>query len=175
MLFRSVSNTPYIAERVPNFRAVTEPKFINALNLSGEANFAEGSRKFSAPTESDYTTASIAGVKATITFPVNSYVLDENSKRLIDIQLSDIAKSFQNARFRIEGNTDNTGNPENNKKLSKQRAEAVANYLSSEYNFDHNRFIVVGNGSDKPVPGVNENSKEGRDANRRTDFELIAM
>ncbi len=169
-----VSRTAYIASRVPNFRAIIYPKFVNEISLPGEEHMAEGSIKFSAPTKQDYSSAAVASVKASITFPTNSYVLDENAKRLIDLQLSDIAKSFQHARFRIEGNTDNTGDNVQNKRLSKLRAKAVADYLTSEYNFDPNRFVILGNGSDKPVSGLDANSKEGRDANRRTDFELIS-
>ena len=62
-----------------------------------------------------------------------------------------------------------------NMNLSKKRAESVANYLESEYGISKNRFIVVGNGPDNPVPGCESNSTEDcRAKNRRTEFQLIA-
>jgi len=58
------------------------------------------------------------------------------------------------------------------KKLSLQRANAVVNYLVTEYGMPRNRFIIVGNGPDKPV--ATNDTDRGRAKNRRTDFELIA-
>jgi OOP family OmpA-OmpF porin len=51
-------------------------------------------------------------------------------------------------------------------KLSAKRAKAVAFYLQSQ-GVDNTRFVVVGNGQDKPV-GDN-NTEDGKVANRRTD------
>ncbi|MEL6359089.1 MAG: OmpA family protein, partial [Bacteroidota bacterium] len=75
------------------------------------------------------------------------------------------------SRIRVEGNTDNTGSRATNVDLSRRRAQSVVAYLVREYNFDPNRFVVVGNGPDNPV--ANNSSAGGRAANRRTDFALI--
>ena len=85
--------------------------------------------------------------------------------------LVQIAKAFSNSRVRIEGNTDNVGNPATNKALSEKRARAVADYLISTYNMPRNRFIIVGNGPDKPV-GSND-TEEGKSKNRRTELQII--
>ena len=82
-----------------------------------------------------------------------------------------IAKGFSGTRIRIEGNTDNVGSPATNKALSLKRAQSVVNFLVKEYRFDKNRFIVVGNGSTKPV--ADNATADGRAKNRRTDFELL--
>jgi len=97
--------------------------------------------------------------------------LDENSKYIIDNEFVDIAKAFSNSRIRIEGNTDNTGSAATNKALSLKRAQSVADYLVSTYNMPRNRFIVVGNGPDKPV--ADNSTASGKAKNRRTDFELV--
>jgi NitT/TauT family transport system substrate-binding protein len=47
----------------------------------------------------------------------------------------------------------------------------VADYLITQHGFDPNRFVVIGNGQDKPIE--DNTSEEGRAKNRRTDFELI--
>jgi len=92
-------------------------------------------------------------------------------KYIVDNEFLDIAKSFANARIRIEGNTDNTGGAAANRALSLKRAQAVVNYLINEHSFDKNRFIVIGNGPDKPI--ASNSSADGRSKNRRTDFELV--
>jgi len=61
-----------------------------------------------------------------------------------------------------------------NVQLSQKRAQAVAAYLKSTYNMDANRFVIVGNGPDKPVAGCEQNQNAACKAkNRRTDFQLI--
>ena len=93
------------------------------------------------------------------------------SKYIIDKEFVEIAKVF-NSRIRIEGNTDNVGSAKTNKSLSLRRANAVANYLITEHGMPRNRFIIVGNGPDKPV--ASNDTEKGRAKNRRTDFELIS-
>jgi hypothetical protein len=73
--------------------------------------------------------------------------------------------------LRVSGNTDNVGSRDANVRLSRVRAEAVAQYLMTK-GFERNKFDVVGNGPDKPVAG--NDSDGGRAKNRRTDFEVIA-
>lgn len=158
-------------DKVPNWRAVSTKDVVGGVSLSGSEHDAEGSVKFEAPTAKLETQEAISTKQVTITFPTGSYTLDENSKYIIDLQFLEIAKSFGNARIRIQGNTDNTGSLAVNKKISKKRAQAVASYLATEHGFDPNRFVVVGNGPDKPV--ASNSTKEGRSKNRRTDFELI--
>ena len=51
------------------------------------------------------------------------------------------------------------GSPEENRKLSQERAEAVARYLEVTYNIDHNRLRTVGLGSDKPLPQLADESE----------------
>ena len=54
------------------------------------------------------------------------------------------------------------------------RATAVVSYLVNEHKFDKNKFIVVGNGSKKPVPGCEANQDDDcRAKNRRTEFQFI--
>ena len=117
---------------------------------------------------------SLSSKKVSISFRTGEFQLDENSKQLIDLQFTPIAKAFANARIRIEGNTDNVGNRASNITLSKKRAQSVADYLEKEHQMPHNRFIILGNGPDKPVPGCERNQNaDCKSKNRRTDFELV--
>lgn len=132
---------------------------------------AETVHSFSKVTTAMETTAAISNKKLTIEFPTGSDILDHNAKNLIDREFVDIAKQFSGARIRIEGNTDNTGSDAVNKPLSKRRAEAVKKYLVSEYGFDPNRFVVVGNGSAHAIAAGSTGADQRY---RTTDFQLIA-
>ncbi|MDX1684174.1 MAG: phosphate ABC transporter substrate-binding/OmpA family protein [Saprospiraceae bacterium] len=143
--------------------------------LTGPEYAAEGTKEFSPPTQKERTSPALAVKPITIKFNTGQYKLDPNAKSLIDLQFADVAKSFANTRVRIEGNTDNVGSREMNMRLSRQRAQSVADYLESEYGISPNRFVIVGNGPDNPVPGCEDNATaECRAKNRRTEFQLIA-
>lgn len=161
----------YADDNVPNWRLVSNSKLVSSTNLEGSEHASEGQKEFTSATESEKTKSAIATKRVSINFRTGEYQLDENSKTIIDLEFVDIAKSFANSRIRIEGNTDNVGSSSSNKSLSLKRAQSVADYLVKEYGMPANRFIVVGNGPDKPV--ASNNSEEGRAQNRRTDFELV--
>ncbi|HNB92088.1 MAG TPA: OmpA family protein, partial [Saprospiraceae bacterium] len=159
----------------PNWRALSNSYAVSnsTLQPTGD-NAGEGNARFSPATASAKTAPAVATKTVSITFPTASYTLDENAKSLIDLQFADVAKGFGNSRVRIEGNTDNVGDKLKNVELSRKRAEAVASYLENTYNMDKNRFVIIGNGMDKPVVGCESNaSPECRAKNRRTEFQLI--
>ena len=131
----------------------------------------EGQKAFTEATEIEKTSEAISTKQVSINFPSGKTEIDENMKTIIDLQFLDIAKSFANSRIRIEGNTDNTGSRATNLSISRKRAQSVANYLIKEHSFDKNRFIIVGNGPDKPV--ASNSTSVGKSKNRRTDFELV--
>jgi len=132
---------------------------------------AEVQETFSAPTEEDKTQVAISNKRVTINFGVNQAELSNNAKMTIDKEFVGIAKQFSGARIRVEGNTDNTGVYKNNVSLSQKRAQAVVDYLISEYGFDSNRFIVVGNG---PKHAVESGIAGSNEQYRTTDFQLVA-
>ena len=162
----------YIEGRVPNWRMISFPKLVTSTNLIGAEHNAEGAKAFSQATESDKTKEAIATKRVSINFRTAEFQLDENAKYRIDKEFVSIAKAFGNARIRVEGNTDNTGSYDGNVALSQRRAQAVVDYLISEYNMPRNRFIVKGNGSNSPI--ADNNTESGRAKNRRTDFQLVA-
>lgn len=73
-------------------------------------------------------------------------------------------------RLTIKGHTDNVGDDQNNMKLSKDRAEAVADYLSNR-GIDRNRLIVSWYGETQPI--ADNDTKEGRQKNRRVELEIV--
>lgn len=152
-----------------SWNRVSTTEVIEAINLT-ENQEAEGNIKFSTVTEDVKKKAAISNKQVTINFPTNSSTLTDDAKGTIDREFVNIAKTFANARIRIEGNTDAVGNAAYNKTLSFKRAQAVADYLASEYGFDSNRFIVIGNGMTKAVAAGETGANE---LYRRTDFQLV--
>ncbi len=158
-----------------SWRLISSKDIISSVSLSGASNEAEVGRQFTQADESVKAKESISTKRISINFRTGEYMLDENAKQLIDLQFIPIAKAFSNARIRIEGNTDNVGSRSLNVELSKRRARSVADYLVNQHNMQYNRFIITGNGPDKPVPGCEDNATaECQARNRRTDFELVS-
>ena len=160
----------------PAWRSVIYTGAVTAAqaNLIGSAYDAEKSKVFTPATKAEISAPAIASKPISINFASGKFALDENSKTIIDLQFADVAKTFANIKVRVEGNTDNVGSKATNKALSEKRAKAVADYLKSQYGMDANRFIIVGNGPDKPVAGCESNATEECKAkNRRTEFQLI--
>lgn len=166
------SKLGFVEGSISPWRAISYPNIARNASLSGDLHQAEASKKFTKVTEKEgETKEAIATKRLSISFRTGEFQLDENAKYIIDKEFVEIAKAFANARVRIEGNTDNVGSRSSNVALSKRRAESVATYLATEHGMDRNRFIVIGNGPDKPV--ASNDTKAGQAKNRRTDFELV--
>lgn len=94
--------------------------------------------------------------------PESNAILDEVAKVLKDHPEIKLVK--------VEGHTDNVGNAAANKKLSKDRADAVVTWLSM-HGIDKGRLTSEGIGQDRPI-GSN-NTDDGRAQNRRVEFHII--
>ena len=142
----------------------------NSLDNEQSA-FGTASREFSAPTVQHEEVKAISSKKVTINFPTAGYTLDNEARSIIDREFVDIVQGFADTRIRVVGNTDNTGNYDSNVTLTKKRAQAVVDYLVSEYNINKNRFVTVGNGPKRAI----EANVTGASADyRTTDLELIS-
>jgi outer membrane protein OmpA-like peptidoglycan-associated protein len=85
-------------------------------------------------------------------------------------RLVDFLKNNQNYKIKIYGHTDDVGTNQFNLNLSIKRAESVKNFLI-ENGIENNRIFIKGYGKTKPI--VSNNTEEGRQKNRRVEFELI--
>jgi len=108
-----------------------------------------------------------------ILFDTASSTLTDDAKKAIDSNVALLAETNSNAYIRVSGNTDNKGSRATNIPLSKARAESVVAYIVEKYQFNRNRFIVEGNGPDKPVD--TNDTEDGRKRNRRTDVAVIPV
>jgi outer membrane protein OmpA-like peptidoglycan-associated protein len=88
-------------------------------------------------------------------------------------ELNKLLKILQeNPSMKIElgGHTDFKGSNEYNKILSQKRAESVVNWLISK-GIAKSRLTAKGYGEDVPL-ATNDDEEEGRELNRRTEFEI---
>jgi outer membrane protein OmpA-like peptidoglycan-associated protein/tetratricopeptide (TPR) repeat protein len=73
-------------------------------------------------------------------------------------------------KIEISGHTDNVGSAGLNQRLSERRARAVVDFLI-ERGIDRERLTFKGYGFDRPI--ASNETAEGRQMNRRTEFEII--
>ena len=70
----------------------------------------------------------------------------------------------------ISGHTDNVGKPENNLRLSEERASSVRKYLI-QHGISEHRITSAGYGDTQPV--ADNKTKKGREQNRRVEFNIV--
>lgn len=84
--------------------------------------------------------------------------------------LIDVLNDHPDLRIELAGHTDNTGDAAANQELSKNRAEAVRDYLI-QHGINEGRLTAVGYGQNRPVD--TNDTEEGRQNNRRTEFQIL--
>lgn len=109
-------------------------------------------------------------VETTVHFGFDKYNLTKKAKEALD-QLGTELPNARHSIIVVDGNTDSVGSADYNYALSKRRADAVIQYLSSKYDVPAYKIYVIGLGEDKPA-APNQNAK-GRAENRRVDVRLM--
>ena len=118
-----------------------------------------------------------------ISFEPNKSVLNPEYDGTIPATLEEIGKlgaRFGNAYIVIEGNTDASKKgivpSDLVRQLSYDRADAVRRSIMDKYKFDPNKFKVVGNGWDNPLPGSTDPSNpEHNKRNRRVEVKVFPL
>lgn len=161
-----------LAANAPSWDKIVDVQFIKDLNMDTEDGMtSEKKVVFKVATQTESAAPAIASKPIRVSFTHGSSTLDENGKQLIDLKLVVLIKAFPSSRIRVEGNTDRTGSDTTNRSISKARAQSVVDYLVSEHQMDKNRFITVGNGSDKSL--CKDESETCMAKNRRTEFQIL--
>jgi len=136
---------------------VCEPAQRQRQRVSGDAK--AGTRVGPAGYNCDYTLQThFANDSANLVDAADKAELDRLAAVMTNPKLQFVAGE-------IDGYTDNVGDAAYNEKLSKERAEAVANYLKSKGVVLGDRFTTKGFGAADPI--ADNNTEEGRAKNRR--------
>ena len=118
-----------------------------------------------------------------ISFEPNKAALNPEYDTTIPNTLEEIGKlagRFGNAYIIIEGNTDASRKgivpPDLVRQLSYDRADSVRKSIMEKYKFDPNKFKVVGNGWENPLPGCTDPSNADHNKkNRRVEVKVFPL
>jgi len=106
-----------------------------------------------------------------VTFRVNSAVLSPEAKQ----QLDEFAAKVANAKaysIEVAGHTDSTGGETKNFRLSRERADAVIQYLAVNHKIPLRRFVTpMGYGKTEAV--ADNTTAAGRAQNRRVEVRMM--
>ena len=141
-------------------------RYITALNGKFTSAATEAPITYKEPPKG---AVPIATERRAIYFDPNSAHMGLDSRAVVD-EVGEFMRLYENTVVDIDGNTDSTGSRGLNMDLSKQRADAVKEYLVEKYHFPGERMRTAGNGPDKPVDS--NDTPEGREKNRRTDIKV---
>ena len=113
-----------------------------------------------------------------VTFDETSGVYFDTEKYNIDgaardalLSLANIFKEYPNTNILVEGHTDNTGSDAYNLTLSKNRAQAVTNFLVNQ-GISQGRIETKWYGEAQPK--YDNTTVEGRSKNRRVELAIVA-
>lgn len=111
----------------------------------------------------------LARAAQAIQFETASAVLKAASVPILD-QIADIMRRYSSFRLSVDGHTDSIGSSMNNRSLSEKRAKACYDYLVSR-GISPERMTYQGFGESKPI--ADNRTREGREENRRVEFNII--
>lgn len=106
-----------------------------------------------------------------IYFDFDKHTLKTASYTELD-QLEQMLRESATMKIELAGHTDNIGTHTYNKNLSLMRAKAVKQYLVSK-GISSDRINTIGYGEEDPMAS-DDDEKEGRELNRRTEFIIIS-
>lgn len=103
-------------------------------------------------------------------FDFDSYALREETMDNLD-EFAETIQQYEDTEILIEGHTDAKGPEDYNEELSVDRAQSVADFLTSQ-GVSEDRLVIRGYGESQPV-ATNE-TPEGRQQNRRVEIAIYA-
>lgn len=107
-----------------------------------------------------------------IFFQYDQAELSHESQPELD-RIAELLKEHPQLVIEVSGHTDNIGSADYNLRLSRRRADAVRQYLTASMGIPQERIRVKGCGFSKPVAG--NDTDQGREQNRRTEFTVLTM
>ncbi len=108
---------------------------------------------------------------AAITFGFDSFALRSQSYGVLDTVASTL-REYDQTIIEVAGHTDSVGAAAYNQRLSEQRAQAVADYLTNR-GVNTQRLLVTGAGANHPI--ASNATDAGRAQNRRVEITLVPL
>lgn len=114
--------------------------------------------------------AKLEGIMENIQFPSNSSYMKPSGKEQLK-EYAGLVKQFPDTQILISAHTDSDGDDNYNKFISDRRAKRVADYLIA-LGVDATQLTSEGAGESRPI--ANNDTEEGRAANRRVEFKILS-
>lgn len=111
-------------------------------------------------------------VSENISFQLNSSALKSSSLTKVE-ELATFLKRYENTIAIIEGHSDASGEEAYNEHLSKLRAAQVKQILVNQFNINPDRLRTESYGESRPI--ANNDTREGRQENRRVTTKIVAQ
>lgn len=105
-----------------------------------------------------------------IEFEFDSAKLVPSSTPVLEAVLEIMQEHPEIESVLVEGHTDNVGKPEYNKKLSRERAKTVVDWLV-DHGIHRDRLQWAGRGQEEPI--ASNEDEVGRQKNRRVEFHIL--
>ena len=106
-----------------------------------------------------------------ITFAFNSSTLNRNAYAVLD-SVAETLREYDQTMIEVSGHTDSIGSDAYNDKLSRQRAQSVANYLTGR-GISGQRLIITGAGERYPI--ASNDTEACRAENRRVEMTIVPI
>ena len=160
---------------------IIDSSFLEKVSLSGtfgtEQDSYESSlgRKFPALTDSQWDKLRVVGSLKfrNVTFQSGTSDLDYNGQEQLDAGVKTLTH-YPNFRVVVKGHTGTRGDPEANKALSQERANAVKDYFVQTYAMDSNRIRAIGVGGSQPLEILDgESSRSYTDRLKRVEIYMV--
>jgi outer membrane protein OmpA-like peptidoglycan-associated protein len=113
----------------------------------------------------------ILDLPSDVTFPVNSYAVDPMFQTTL-VKVAETLREYEKTYVDVLGHTDSTGSDAYNQTLSVNRAQSVANVLTSN-GVQSARIATKGYG--ESTPKASNTTEQGRAANRRVEIRLVPV
>ncbi|APC47560.1 OmpA family protein [Virgibacillus halodenitrificans] len=101
-------------------------------------------------------------------FDFDKSELKPEAKKILDKVIQDLQELEEGTDIQINGHTDNVGDSDYNQELSKERADAVWNYLKKNGDLNGLQVEKQGYGDTKPI--ASNKDEDGQEKNRRVEI-----
>lgn len=107
-----------------------------------------------------------------LNFDAGKSVIDPKYFSLLS-KVQKAIEKYKDCTVSVEGHTDSQGSEKQNEQLSRDRAEAVRQYLMANMDLPANKILSIGYGESKPI--ANNELEDGRRKNRRIDVVITPL
>ena len=156
---------------IPSSSAPPPPAMTSEAPAASSAPPPADEPKIKAPSKGSVKGSQIA-IPGAIIYDTGKATIKPESEAVLSVLKQFLEDNPSVTLLRIEGHTDSDGDDNANLKLSGNRAVSCVKWLTDK-GIDRSRLLAVGFGEMRPI--ADNNTKDGKEMNRRTEFHVAAI